>query len=355
MELKHLIIPSEPHASMSPDALHVWSKFFVDHPSEARFLAHKFKYLRRMHLLALIDFRDTWKTDKMVCPQSEEEVKMLKGGWIEAFLHAPLGQGYTYYGVASKFRLFQHLDLTTAQKAEVSTMAKGLVNGYRPAVVKLRDAEFDLKINHVEESLRHVMPWIGHDDMREMIAKENARFLRLVIAERPEYWDEVEKLGGVYRLVVGTRTHAMVEVCSDPGLGQLAIGNPRFEDKSELVELWLKKYQYRQLHWKRGDAGYDGIFHPKKMAIDITEIPDKFFTKSRINSLGRMLTAYTRLTLIASTHVVRGLSGFFPSKSFTAQRRAWTRHDYDQQQMVDNKEVVTNDAGDILQTNAGLH
>jgi hypothetical protein len=340
---------------MEPGALHAWSKFFVDHPSEARLLAHKFKYLRRMHLLALIDPRDAWADSKMVCPQSEEETKMLKGGWSQAFLHAPLGQGHTYYSVGSKFRLFQYMDLTTAQKTEVSTMAKGLVSGYGSKTLKLRKAEFELKTNHVEESLRHVMSWIGHDDMREMIAKENARFLRLVIAERPEYWDEVEKLGDVYRLVVGTRTRVMAEVCSDPGLGQLAIGNPRFEDKSELVELWLKKYQYRQPHWKGGDRGYDGIFHPKEMAIDITELPDKFFTKSRINSVGRMLKVYTRLTLIASRHVVRGLSGFFPSKSFTAQRRAWTRHDYDQQQMVDSKEVVTNDAGDILQTNAGLH
>ena len=167
----------------------------------------------------------------------------------------------------------------------------------------------------IPEKLGNILPRLGMARLYKIMARTKSANLAVQIAYHCPYdqWDAVSRTGRILAVVMGSRDAVQYEVMTDPTLGQLALANPRFQDKDYAFQKWVKRYKYWEPHWFERCAHYPELLGVKSSVCRLAGTKTSFFTEARINALAMVAADQRDMTVVVTKRTKKKLVSYgFP-------------------------------------------
>jgi hypothetical protein len=352
MELRHLIAPINPDSSMPIEAILEWRRVLGSNPLAGAELVKKMTHLRRLSILSALP--DSVDIEEHIFPDSQEECALLSPRCRRAFIETEKSRKGYRVAWSAKFRYYPYLNLDDAERKMVAEQVKKSCHVLRSTTVCLRDRKVKFQIGSVVQGVRKVLPLLTNEQAEDIARDFPSATLFTIMAQvLPHHiLDIAASENDVYIPSMGSKQEVLAFLQSTPSWGQWALGNPRFRDKSAVVEMWVSRYKYVEPYWCEGQPSYYKFWSPTKAACDITELPDRFFTEPRVSALVSAVKALPKVRVIASQKVVEKLRK-------AGLERAYESWEYDRMELspaqTASKREIISPTGRILQTSQGLH
>jgi hypothetical protein len=329
-----------------------WRRVLGSNPLAGAELVKKMTHLRRLSILSALP--DSVDIKGHIFPASREECALLSPRCRRAFIEAEKNRkGYTVTWPA-KFRYYPYLNLNDAERKMAAEQVKKSCHLHHSTTVRLRDRKVEFRVGSVVKGVRKVLPLLTNDQTEDIARSfPSAKLFTIMAQVLPHHiLDIAASENDVYIPSMGSKQEVLAFLQSTPSWGQWALGNPRFRDKSAVVEMWVSRYKYVEPYWYDGQPRYFKFWSPTKAACDITELPDRFFTEPRVFAIVSAVRDLPNVKVIASPKVVKKLRD-------AGLERAYESWEYDRMELSPaqpaSKREIISATGRVLQTSQGLH
>lgn len=296
MDARSLIVPTYSLPREGKE-LQDWARLFEERPDVAGRMMDALPNLRTVALECAAGLYP--RAPDAAKPATPDELVYLNKGARKAFIR------FNSYQV-DKAQLYPLMDL---DDDELSMVVEELcTRGFwikRSFYMAFRHYRCSLSGARYKESRIPVLPLLKKQHLYKLLRMHMSPDLIRTIRKHcsEDKWDAIsEAMEWCEPIAV---IYASKEVCEktvrqDPPLGQLALNNPRFEDKDEVFQMWVRRHKYSKVRWINGSPSANYLVNLPYAVCKLTGTKTGFFTKARMKALHKVMQDNDKLIVVVN-------------------------------------------------------
>lgn len=272
--------------SLSDEHLEQWYELIKNNRAEGKILITTLDPLKRSSLASALCLSDLlWKHLKCAeyrGPNSSREAHLLDERAAKDYIKGPAASW-------AKRAMCPHLKLDNDDLLNIAGMLKRDIlrePSGKLMTLRFRSWRYELYPGGLPTGTNELLPLLGKHRLGDLVRKTKRAALITAIFNTcpPDDW-EACSWGGALAAIYDSPDAVLHLVQQNPELGQLALQNPKFTDKSEVFERWVRGYKFYKPRWGSRGGSDPAVLAPKPVVCDLSKTKVGFFTAPRIKAL----------------------------------------------------------------------